>query len=386
MAKIDYKTHIKRLNLHLMPILVWVGAIFCVVGLFQKKAERFVVVGIAQSNSIQIASTCNGRLESIPVQLFEEVKQGQTLAVINTVLDNEKLESTLQAEQQVLFAEIEQLDAELNDSRRILDADIKDRRAEWIAERRAFRSDIAKARLNILTIEATLKPDMIRLENLKLNDKIYLMQDGVANSNTISYDLKKMRLEYQELAKRVESNQALLDQANAELALAEDRRKEYSANYPGLVSSDEQIDDLILKSINVVQKKIELLWVQPEPLVLRAPFDGIVRQLPCKTGEAVSVGVPIVTIEEMRPSIVLAYTGEGPINLIQEDMEVEMVTNNDPPQIGVTRVVTLGPAIEMVPDRLWRNPNVPQWGRPFLVQIPEGMNLISGEMVGIRKL
>ncbi|MCK5565341.1 MAG: hypothetical protein KAJ07_08850 [Planctomycetes bacterium] len=386
MAKIDYKTHIKRLNLHLMPILVWVGAIFCVVGLFQKKAERFVVVGIAQSNSVQIASTCNGRLESIPVQLFEEVKQGQTLAVINTVLDNEKLESTLQAEQQVLFAEIEQLEAELNDSRRILDADTKDRRADWTAERRAFRSDIAKARLNILTIEATLKPDTIRLENLKLNDKIYLMQDGIANSNTISYELKKMRLEYQELAKRVESNQALLDQANAELALAEDRREEYSANYPELVSSDEQIDDLILKSINVVQKKIELLWVQPEPLVLKAPFDGIVRQLPCKTGEAVSTGISIVTIEEMLPSIVLAYTGDGPTNLIQEDMEVEMVTNNDPPQIGVTRVVTLGPAIEMVPDRLWRNPNVPQWGRPFLVQIPEGMNLISGEMVGIRKL
>ncbi len=386
MAKINFKTQIKRLNLHLMPVIVWVGAIFCVFGLFRQKAERFVVVGIAQSNSIQIASTCNGRLRSIPVQLFEEVKRGQILAVINTVLDNEKLESDLQAEQQVLFAEIEQLEAQLNDTRRVTDADIKDRRAEWTAERRAFRTDIAKARLNILTIEATLKPDMIRLENLKLNDKIYLMQDGIANSNTISYDLKKMRLEYQELAKLVESNQALLDQANAELELAEERRKEYSANYPELVSSDEQIDDLIVKSINVVQKKIDLLWVQPEPLVLKAPFDGIVRQLPCKSGEAVSAGLPIVTIEEAKPSQVLAYTGEGPTNLIQEDMEVEMVTNSDPPQIGATKVVTLGPAIEMIPDRLWRNPNVPQWGRPFLVQIPEGMNLISGELVGIRKL
>ncbi len=386
MAKINFKTHIKRLNLHLMPILVWAGAVFCIVGLFQKKADRFVVVGIAQSNSIQIASTCNGRLQSVPVQLFEEVKRGQTLAVINTVLDNEKLESDLQAEQRVLFAEIEQLEAQLNDSRRVADADIKNRRADWTAERRAFRSDIAKARLNVLTIEATVKPDMIRLENLKLNDKIYMMQDGVTGSNTISYDLKKLRLEYEELAKRVESNQALLDQANAELELAEERRKEYSANYPELVSSDEQIDDLILKSINVVQKKIDLLWVQPEPLVLTAPFDGIVRQLTCKAGEAVSASIPIVTIEEAKPSLVLAYTGEGPTNLVKEGMEVEMVTNSEPPQIGETKVVTLGPAIEMVPDRLWRNPNVPQWGRPFLVQIPEGMNLISGELVGIRKL
>ncbi len=142
----------------------------------------------------------------------------------------------------------------------------------------------------------------------------------------------------------------------------------------------------MLKNLNVMQKKIDQLWVPREPLVLRAPFDGIIRQLSGKIGEAVIAGATILMLEEARPSLVLAYTGEGPSDLVKEDMKVEMVTNSDPPQIGATKVVTLGPAIEMVPDRLWHNPNVPQWGRPFLVQIPEGMKLISGELVGIRKL
>ncbi len=67
-------------------------------------------------------------------------------------------------------------------------------------------------------------------------------------------------------------------------------------------------------------------------------------------------------------------------------MEVELVRNSDPPQIARSHVIHLGPAIEQLPNRLWRNPNVPQWGRPFLVEIPEGMDLIPGELVGIRKL
>jgi multidrug resistance efflux pump len=335
---------------------------------------------------MQIASTCDGRLQSVPVQLFEEVKQGQTLAVINTVLDDEKLENAIKAEQQILFAEIEQLDADLNNTHRINEADVKNRRAEWTAEHRAFTSDIVTATLNILTIQTTLKPDRVLLESLKLNDKIYLMKDGAASSNTISYDLKKMRLEYDEVAKRVEANQTLLDQASAELDLAEDRRKEYYASYPELISSTEQVEDLMFKSINVIQKKIDKLWVSREPLVLKAPFDGIVSQLPGKVGEAVTAGTSILTLEEAKPSLVLAYVGGGPSNIVEEDMKVEMITNSDPPQIGATTVVTLGPAIEMVPDRLWHNPNVPQWGRPFLVRIPEGMKLISGELVGIRKL
>lgn len=386
MAKIDYKTQIKRLNLHLLPIVVWLGAVFCVVGLFQQKADRFEVIGIAQSNSMQIASTCDGRLTNISVELFAEVEKGQTLAVINTVLDNEQLENEIMAEQQILFAEIEKLEAELSNNRRLIETDMQNRKAEWAAEYRSFTSDIVSSKLNILTIEATLKPDRIRMENLKLNDKIYMMQDNTANANTMSYELKKMRLEYQELAEKVESNQALLDQANAELGLAEERRKEYYTNYPEFASSGEQADDLMFKSMKVLQKRIDRLWVKREPLVLKAPFDGIVRQLVGNAGETVSAGDGILMLEETKPSLILAYSQEGPTNRIQEDMEVELVTNNDPPQIGIAKVVTLGPAIEMVPDRLWRNPNVPQWGRPFLVQIPEGMNLISGEMVGIRKI
>lgn len=386
MMKIDVRRYIRRLNMHIMPVLVWFLAVITIVGLFQQRAQRFEVVGIAQSNSVNVASTCDGRLKSVPVQLFEEVKKGQILAVVDTVLDNEQLKAELQAEQNILLADIDRLTVELNSARRTYETDIQDRRADWVAENRTFTADIVNATLNVLTIKASLKPDQIRLENLKLNNKIYLAQDDRININAVPYELKKIRLEYDELAKKVESNQQLLDQARIESAQAEQRRKEYYVNYPELASTDEQAEEVILKSVNVLEKKIDRLWVRPEDLVLRAPFDGIVRQLSGKTGEAVSAGTPILTLAETIPSEILAYADQSPSNQIAEAMEVELVRNSDPPQIARSHVIHLGPAIEQMPDRLWRNPNIPQWGRPFLVKIPEGMDLIPGELVGIRKL
>ncbi len=386
MMKIDVRTYIRRLNMRIMPVLVWFLAVITIVGLFQQRAQRFEVVGIAQSNSVNVASTCDGRLKSVPVQLYQEVKQGEILAVIDTVLDNEQLKAELQADQNILLADIDRLTAELNSARRAYETDIQDRRADWVAQNRTFTADIVNAKLNVLTIEASLKPDQIRLENLKLNNKIYLAQDNRININAVPYELKKIRLEYDELAKKVESNQQLLDQAKIESAQAEQRRKEYYVNYPEFASTDEQAEEVILKSVNVLEKKIDRLWVRPEDLVLRAPFDGIVRRLSGKTGEAVSAGTPILTLAETTPSEILAYADQSPSNQIAEAIEVELVRNSDPPQIARSHVIHLGPAIEQLPNRLWRNPNVPQWGRPFLVEIPEGMDLIPGELVGIRKL
>lgn len=372
--------------MHIMPVVVWLLAVVTVVGLFRQRAERFEVIGIAQSNSVNVASTCNGRLKSVPVQLFEEVRKGQILAVIDTVLDNELLKAELQAEQNILLADIDRLTVELNSARRTYETDIQDRISDWTAQNRTFTADIVDAKLNVLTIEASLKPEQIRLKNLKLNNKIYLTRSNRTNTSSTPYELKKIQLEYDELAKKVESNHQLLDQARIELTQAQQRRQEYRTNYPEFASTDEQAEEVILKSVNVLEKRIDRLWVQREDLVLRAPFDGIVKELPGKTGEAVTAGSVILTLAETTPSEILAYANQSPSNQIAEEMVVELIRNSDPPQIARSSVIHLGPAIEQLPNRLWRNPNVPQWGRPFLVGIPEGMDLIPGELVGVRKL
>jgi hypothetical protein len=42
--------------------------------------------------------------------------------------------------------------------------------------------------------------------------------------------------------------------------------------------------------------------------------------------------------------------------------------------------------MELMPEQLWQNPAVPQWGRPIVIKIPERLELVSGELVAVGTL
>ena len=105
-----------------------------------------------------------------------------------------------------------------------------------------------------------------------------------------------------------------------------------------------------------------------------------------RAGEAILAGEPILTISEAEPGDVVAYVSEGQLSDIHENMEVKLIQNGKEPKVVSSQVVYLGPGMELMPERLWRNPNIPQWGRPMLIKIPPSLDLVPGELVGIRGL
>jgi hypothetical protein len=103
-------------------------------------------------------------------------------------------------------------------------------------------------------------------------------------------------------------------------------------------------------------------------------------------GEVVTAGEPILAIAEVMPNEIVAYIGEGLFGQVEEEMPVEIIKERDPPQIARSQITEIGPTIELMPERMWLNPNIPQWGRPVLIEFPEGLELVPGEMIGIRIL
>jgi hypothetical protein len=69
-------------------------------------------------------------------------------------------------------------------------------------------------------------------------------------------------------------------------------------------------------------------------------------------------------------------------------MAVELMKKGESEKIEIARsqITYIGPIVEQIPARLWRNQNIPEWGRPFLIKAPPQMKLITGELVGIRRL
>jgi multidrug resistance efflux pump len=372
-------------------VLIWLVAVICVAGLFQHRWQRFEIVGVAQGQVREVAAAVTGRLKTVSVELFETVQRGQVLATLDNKLLNAQIAT--------ISAEIERLQAELNATGNLLAMEATNRQTDWIGTYRRFCFDAEQARLSTLQLKTQLETDRMMLVNLELDVKVskeLLAKDAIA-----PYELDKAKAAYDALATQIRENENLMTQYEQDLQTADQRRDEFAQSRPANRSIDEALNP-IRKAIKVQEGLINELSAQRVELVLKAPIDGVVIQIRGranevalhrpgegilhKPGEIVLAGETILTITETRPTEIIAYADESQTGQIKANMKVELVKNNPPAQIAKSQIIHVGPAIEPVPMRLLRNINVPQWGRPFLVKIPPGLELTPGELVGIRGL
>lgn len=406
MRKISSGCFSFNFRLHLLPVVVWLAVVGCVIGLFSYRSKRFEVLGIAQGQVWHVAATCTGRLKSVPVGLFDEVKQGQTVAVINTLLEDEQtLYAELNGQLATISAEIDHLTAQLVPMQDTLLAEKADRENTRMEEERRFSADVENARIRVLDLRAIIASDGITLEDLAMEVKI--VGDLLKKGAVAPYELQKARVQYDSLAKKLEENKQSLAQAGEDLKHALERQQNYHKFQPYNPSIETALD-AIRKEIKVQEQMVEAVTAQLEALKasesveLKAPFDGVVVPIVARTnealalrpgegivrrtGEVVNAGDPVVAIAQAQPTEIIAYTTEKTLGRIREKMPVELVKDRTPAQIARSEVVSVCPTVELMPQRLWRNPNVPQWGRPVRIKIPSGLQLLPGEVVGIREI
>lgn len=405
MKRISLQNYPFRLRLHLLPILVWLGAVACIIGLFTRRSQRFEIVGMARSPVLHVSVNCAARLRTVPVKLFENVKKGQTVAIVNTVLDNEQPRIELQTQLDTILAEIEHLSAQLVPAQETLLAEESDRVISRIARMRTFEIDIENARIQILSLRSQIASDRIVLEDLAMEAKI--VRGLVEQKALAPYEQEKAQVQYNALAKKIEENKKLLEQANSDLVQAQQRRDQYAKSLPFNPSVDDALE-VIRKQIAVQERLTDGVLAQLEALkarenlVLKAPIDGVIipiqqqanevlmrrpgEKIMGRPGEVVTAGEPILAIAKARPSEIIAYIGDRLLGQVEEKIPIEIIKDREPPQIARSQITQIGPTMELMPERMWLYPNIPQWGRPVLIEIPEGLELVPGEMIGIRRL
>jgi multidrug resistance efflux pump len=349
--------------------------------LFRHRAQRLEVLGLARGRVHQVAANCAGRLKDVPVQLFDKVGRGQTLVVIDTILDNENV----QVELHTASAEIERLKAELVSTEDQLATDATNRETDWVAAYRRFSVDVENSRVRALELTAQLEADRMALESLELDNKALMVQRLSDQNDIVFFEFQQAKARYRMLAGQIEENKRLLEEARQDLKQAQQRRDEFAKKQPRNPSVDRALE-VIRQAAKVQERRIEELLARRVPLVLTSPFDGVVSQINRGPGEAVSAGDPILVVAEAKPSEIVAYAYEDQLGGIRERMRVELIKSTKPVQVATSQVVQLGANIELMPQQLWRNPNVAQWGRPLLIGIPPGFELLPGEVVGIRGL
>jgi multidrug resistance efflux pump len=405
--KVAKQVMLKRFYLrHAAPVMVWLAAVAVVTWLFYERVQRFESVGIARGQVRQIAASSTGRIKDIPVQLFSPVKAGQTLATVDTVTDSELVEQAkLKAQLVTAGAEAERLSAELVPTQEKLRADAANMQMNQKDNGRRFEMDVDSARLRILDLQATVASQRVTLEGLAVQVKI--SQKLFEEEAIVPLELEKIKVQYEGVATRVQEDERLLEQARRALTLAEQRRAEF-ATHALPEPSEDAVLEAIRKQIEVQEKIMKGLleqlaaWEARRDVQLQSPIDGVVIPIPGQrndslqqrpgeevmrhVGEVVRAGDCILAVAEAKPTEIIMYVSEQQLGSLKERMPVELVKARMPAQIARSEIASIGPTIELMPQRLWRSPSFPQWGRPVLIGIPAGLELVPGEVVGIRGL
>ncbi len=400
--------HVVKRNVlrHVVPVVVWLTTVGVVVVLFYQRAQRFEVVGMARGQVRQVAAGSTARIQDISVELFQSVKAGQTVAIVDTILDDEQmLEADLKTQLGAALAKAEHLRALLAPTQEQLEVDAADLNISREENYRRFVVDVEDIRLRILELQTQIASDRVTLDELAMEVKI--SEKLLADNAIVPYELERVKVQHQSLARKVEQTEQLLEQARADLQEAGHRRDSFASREIPQQSVDNALR-AIQKEIEVQERLIEGLLEQRTALKarrameLKAPIDGVVipvraddnealhqrpgEQVLRRTGEVVTAGEPILAVSQSQPTEIVAYVNEQQLGLVQEDMTVQLVKVRTPAQIAQASILSVGPTVELMPQRLWQNPTIPQWGRPVLIDIPPGLSLVPGEVVGIRGL
>jgi len=354
-----------------LTVVVWLIASAAVVYLLAGRAQNFEYIGVARALQYQLSAPMAGTVDSLEVDVYEHVEQGQVLARL--------------ADVQIL-AELETARARLDQLGSQLDAELLRvgfREAGLVDDRRRFQVDEQQLQLDLLSLRVVLESDQIELErlNLRLGRVTPLVEEGVVSRN----DYDDLRLSRDRIARRIEENGRLLRQMDQEHEAASTRRREYESQFPGLADKDPVLQPL-RDAVRVQEMRIDEIETRRRGLLIRSPIEGQVSQVLARRGQSVRPGEPLLAVSERIASEIVAYASGPSAHGVVESARIAAARRNVPSRVAESVITRVGPAIEQLPQRLWRDPATPEYGLPFVVAGVPALTLTPGELVSLRIL
>ncbi len=352
-----------------LPLVVWcVCSVVALVMLFSR-ASRFEYVGVANAPSYEISSRAAATLASIPVALYDKVAAGDVVAILDDTQVKSAIE-TARANVRLLSAELDAAKAGLGGAAG----------ASGLAtDLRRFAVDEDRQRLEALAINVTLQSDRVEMERRKVEAR---RAETLRAADLMSdAEVDNARLLYEEVKRRNEENERLLQAAEAALRRTQARRVDYEHGGGGTGGEPAAFRPL-REAINVEIKKLEEVETQSQALVLKSPVAGRVSRILAARGQSVVAGEPILLIEEEAVREIVAYLREGDTRTVAPNSKVR-VTSVRSGRVADSIVMAVGPGLEALPQRLWKNPQLAEYGLGVTIGASPLMALTPGELVSV---
>ena len=337
--------HWRQFRVNVLPHVTFVIVLLAVIWLWGRNLANPLVTGQAEGFESDVASPRAGRISQLKVVLYQDVKAGDVVAIVDA-MDPLILSNTVNLAQ-----------AEMNAIRtdggfRPTD---KVRYAEFEFAWLNLRAELASLTAELSFAELELQRATKLIESKLISQELY-------DSAKLTFDVK----------------QKTLNQKQSVLADMEKRLKELS---PASTEDSKYIS----AALAVAEEKFHVAEAQLAPLKLVAPISGRVRTLTKLSGATVATGDPIVTISSSEVNYIIGFLNQ-PLRLEPKVGERVTVRSRGAKRVtGMAVITQIGPRVEMFdsPLRVRGMGNSQQRGLPIIVNVPANLKLLPGELVDL---
>ncbi|MEE8411777.1 MAG: hypothetical protein V3S47_04695, partial [Acidobacteriota bacterium] len=253
--------------------------------------------------------------------------------------------------------------------------------ADVNADLRRFQIDEEDRRLAALSLRVVIESDEVERNRLWIdvgrNRK--LLEEGIVGQSFFD----SVEASHDVVATRLTENKILLAQTEKESRSARERRIAYESEL-AVVPAAAPLLLPLKEAISIEAARLREIQIVRESLVLRSPVDGRVSYVYGRRGQAVIPGEPVVMISERTVNEIVAYLTEADGLLVEQQHPVRLVSRTRPGIVADSVVLRVSPDIQMLPQRLWRNPQVADYGRAVVIAPQPAMKLTPGETIEVR--
>jgi multidrug resistance efflux pump len=357
----------------LAPVVIFAGAVVLAGWLWGRHVGLPNAVGEVYAVRVDVASPVDGEIIGLPgkpLALFDEVRQGQLVALLDDRAALALL-SRMQDDLSRLNIDLETTILAANDRQVSL-------KAESLREARGLALDIEKLRLGIVERQGLVETDKVELDRLvaKCDAVRPLVEKGIEAGLTL-LDLEMQR---DVVKQRIEANRRTLSEAETQKAAGDERMK----SFPAVVAEDiQKLVAPIRQAISAQETRVQEIKRLLASREVRAPIGGTVTAIYSYPGQNIAAGGAILTIAGAESQCILSYVREGQRVRPAVGMSVSVQARTIPRDTGWASIERVGPQIEPVPPHHLRDPKVPEWGLPVRIPVPAGLKLRPGELVDI---
>lgn len=343
-----------------LPWLIWGGLAVGSFIAWRAMGLGLTVRGFAESLPYRLAAVEPARVESVLVAVGDRVSAGQVLAV----LDARSLDGELRALEGSKAATLAEM------ARAELEA-----RRTWRGERRTDSN--AELQNTRLAREAKTRLETATAELAAVRAELGKRKQAVASGAMRASDLTELEIRQASLTRAVSAERAAL-----ELYTGVPQSQGEATEPATLEAWIEAARTPYLRMLDVYDGQSRALEARRDQRVLRAPVDGQVVAVHGRADSVAVPGQPLLEVVTDTPGRLIACVNEE-LNAhiaVGTRASARPRSSRDVRLSGTTVSVT--PVVEL-PQRCWRLPQVPVWGRLVTIELTPRVTLVPGETFDI---